>query len=222
MKRRIVSIVIAAMTLILCAVPATAEPGSSETLYSDGLVTSESAVYSLVGSDRIAVNVPAKMTAAEMKSQLVSSRGVDVIAPDGESVLADDSFVPAGSTLQLTEVGIVTDRAKIYVMGDVNRDGDINTKDIVLFIRKNVGWDVDGFFEEYADVSGDGLSATARDGMSRLRSPRLPTKSRSPEHLPSVSARARIPKAQFSSARASLRSDFTLRRSRGAMGSPFR
>lgn len=54
MKRRIVSIVIAAMTLILCAVPATAEPGSSETLYSDGLVTSESAVYSLVrfGSDR--------------------------------------------------------------------------------------------------------------------------------------------------------------------------
>ena len=113
MKRRIVSIVIAAMTLILCAVPATAEPGSSETLYSDGLVTSESAVYSLVGSDRIAVNVPAKMTAAEMKSQLVSSRGVDVIAPDGESVLADDSFVPAGSTLQLTEVGIVTDRAKI-------------------------------------------------------------------------------------------------------------
>ncbi len=74
------------------------------------------------------------------------SRGVDVIAPDGESVLADDSFVPAGSTLQLTEVGIVTDRAKIYVMGDVNRDGDINTKDIVLFIRKNVGWDVDGFF----------------------------------------------------------------------------
>ena len=92
MKRRIVSIVIAAMTLILCAVPATAEPGSSETLYSDGLVTSESAVYSLVGSDRIAVNVPAKMTAAEMKSQLVSSRGVDVIAPDGESVLADDSF----------------------------------------------------------------------------------------------------------------------------------
>ena len=108
MKRRIVSIVIAAMTLILCAVPATAEPGSSEALYSDGLVTSESAVYSLVGSDRIAVNVPAKMTAAEMKSQLVSSRGVDVIAPDGESVLADDSFVPAGSTLQLTEVGIVT------------------------------------------------------------------------------------------------------------------
>ena len=83
------------------------------------LVTCESAVYSLVGSDRIAVNVPAKMTAAEMKSQLVSSRGVDVIAPDGESVLADDSFVPAGSTLQLTEEGIVTDRAKIYVMGDV-------------------------------------------------------------------------------------------------------
>lgn len=161
MKRRIVSIVIAAMTLILCAVPATAEPGSSEALYSDGLVTSESAVYSLIGADRIAVNVPAKMTAAEMKSQLVSSRGVDVIAPDGESVLADDSFVPAGSTLQLTEVGIVTDRAKIYVMGDVNRDGDINTKDIVLFIRKNVGWDVDGFFEEYADVSGDGKSSAS-------------------------------------------------------------
>ena len=119
MKRRIVSIVIAAMTLILCAVPATAEPGSSEALYSDGLVTSESAVYSLIGADRVAVNVPAKMTAAEMKSQLVSSHGVDVIAPDGESVLADDSFVPAGSTLRLTEVGIVTDRAKIYVMGDV-------------------------------------------------------------------------------------------------------
>ena len=100
MKRRIVSIVIAAMTLILCAVPATAEPGSSETLYSDGLVTSESAVYSLVGSDRIAVNVPAKMTAAEMKSQIVSSRGVDVIAPDGESVLADDSFVPVEMTYE--------------------------------------------------------------------------------------------------------------------------
>ena len=81
------------------------------------------------------------------KSNFIS----DITVKDASGNAASDD-APVGTDFTVTADGA---EFKTLVYGDVNRDGKVDTKDVIFMIRKSIGWDIDANMTAF-DVNRDG------------------------------------------------------------------
>ena len=82
------------------------------------------------------------------KSNFIS----DITVKDASGNAASDD-APVGTDFTVTADGA---EFKTLVYGDVNRDGKVDTKDVIFMIRKSIGWDIDANMTAF-DVNRDGV-----------------------------------------------------------------
>jgi len=70
--------------------------------------------------------------------------------------------------LDLTQSGEEYSNIILYMMGDANHDGNVDTNDVVAILRCVVGYAATNFFIETANINGDG-SVDTNDAVSILR-----------------------------------------------------
>ena len=80
------------------------------------------------------------------KSNFIS----DITVKDASGNAASDD-APVGTDFTVTADGA---EFKTLVYGDVNRDGKVDTKDVIFMIRKSIGWDIDANMTAF-DVNRD-------------------------------------------------------------------
>lgn len=69
-----------------------------------------------------------------------------------DCVLGGSDLVPSGAVVRQGE-----DELRVIIYGDVNRDGKINVRDIILLLQKVAGWDV-SVDVSAGDAEADGKS----------------------------------------------------------------
>ena len=84
----------------------------------------------------------------DFKSDFIS----DIAVKDASGNDASDD-APVGTDFTVTADGT---EFKTLVYGDINRDGKVDTKDVIFMIRKSIGWDIDANMTAF-DVNRDGV-----------------------------------------------------------------
>ncbi|MBQ9832331.1 MAG: leucine-rich repeat protein [Clostridia bacterium] len=108
------------------------------------------------------VNIPIKTIVVELSLLEMTSNGIRVVNTEGVAQ-SDYSVICTGYRVQLVHSGVVVDELSAAVVGDINGDGNISSRDIALIQRSVSGGTVlSGAYFKAADISGDG-NVNSRD-----------------------------------------------------------
>ncbi|MBQ2661832.1 MAG: leucine-rich repeat protein [Clostridia bacterium] len=101
------------------------------------------------------VNIPIKTIVVELSLIEITSNGIRVVNTEGKAQ-GDYSVICTGHRVQLVQSGIVMDEYSAAVLGDINGDGNISSRDIAPMQRAVAGTTVlFGAYFKAADMSGD-------------------------------------------------------------------
>ena len=126
----------------------------------DRLAPKAGSAISLDGEIAVLQGISGNVTAAQLVDEFEGGGGIAVYSPEGVE-LAGYEYVTDGCTVKLCHLGILVDCATVRTVADVNLDGKLNARDVILLMRSIVGWK-DDIASAQADVNGDG-KANARD-----------------------------------------------------------
>ena len=152
MLKRILTVALAALTLAAAFVLPSAGGEEEKTLAVDPM--------SPVSLENGAVFISPDTTASELLACFENKYDVSLNAADGTALSLTDT-VYSGATVTCGE-----DSAAVVVPGDVNGDGAINTRDVILTMRAILG--APGAIEAAADVDRSG-TLNSRDVLKIMR-----------------------------------------------------
>ncbi len=101
------------------------------------------------------VNIPIKTIVVELSLIEITSNGIKVVNTEGKAQ-NDYSIICTGYRVQLVQSGVVMDEYSAAVMGDINGDGNVSSRDIASLQRGVAGRTVLlGVYFKAADMSSD-------------------------------------------------------------------
>ena len=156
--KRLISLALAAVTLA-ASLPAT----FAENALPELTVDPASALYI---SDGYIYNMKDGCTASELLANFRDRKNVTVTAKDGTALSLTD--VIGSDAVVSYEGSNGTSTAKTWMIGDLNGDAQINTKDPAILVRDQAGFSVD-LCRPAADVNCDG-AVNAKDIATMLKS----------------------------------------------------
>lgn len=110
--------------------------------------------YTTSASTNMIGGVELGKTAGDLLGALKNGNGVAVMR--GDTALANEDAIASDDALVLTdEAGKVKSKMYVVIMGNANRDGDINLSDVTAVLKKIAAWDV-SIDTVAADVDANG------------------------------------------------------------------
>ena len=93
---------------------------------------------------------------SEILSKFENSENIQIVDKNG-NLLLEDANIGTGTVLQLLENGVVVDELVIAIAGELDGDGTIDSKDVVVLKRYiTEGWDTD-VIKTAAKINNDGI-----------------------------------------------------------------